>query len=136
MLSIEIRRIITEDVEEGMSVKEISRVMRVSPSAIYALLRRKRETGSIEPGYKGKCGRPSKLTQEQLDAMEELVNQRPDITLEEIQQKLDLPIKKSQISNLLHKMGFRFKKDDSCLRIEAARRSTAAQRMEGTGTHF
>jgi len=119
MMSIEIRRIIVEDAEEGMSVKEISRVLRVSSSAIYALLRRKQETGSIEPGYKGKCGRPSKLTQEQLNAMEELVNQRPDITLEEIQQKLDLPIKKSQINNLLHKMGFRLKKDDSCLRTKA-----------------
>jgi len=89
-------------------------------SAVYALLRRKRETGSIEPGYKGKCGRPSKLTQEQWNAMEALVNQHPDITLEEVQQKLDLPIKKSQISNLLHKMGFRLKKDDSCLRTKAA----------------
>lgn len=88
MLSIEIQRIIIEDAEESMSVKEICRVLQVSPSAIYALLQHKQETGSIEPDYEGKCGRPSKLTQEQLNAIEELVNQHPDIILEEIQQKV------------------------------------------------
>jgi len=76
---MEIRRIIIEDVEKGISVKEIRRVLRVSPSAIYALLRRKRQTGRIEPGYQGKYGRPSKMTQEQLNAMEELVKQHPDL---------------------------------------------------------
>jgi len=30
--------------------------------------------------------------------------------LEEIREKLQLPIKKSQIANLLHQMGLRFKK--------------------------
>ena len=32
------------------------------------------------------------------------------MTLEEMREQLDLPIKKSQISNLLHKAGYHFKK--------------------------
>ena len=32
------------------------------------------------------------------------------MTLEELREQLDLPIKKSQISNLLHKAGYHFKK--------------------------
>ncbi len=110
MLSMEIRKIIIQDREDGMEIKAISQALRVSESAIHSLLRRKRETGSIEPSYQGNCGRPSKVTEEQRKEMEELVREQPDVTLEEIREKLELPIKKSQISNLLHEMGFRFKK--------------------------
>ncbi len=110
MLSMEIREIIKKDLEDEIPVKEISRTLRVSQSAIYALKKRLRETGSIKPGYQGKCGRPSSVTAEQLQAMEALVRAQPDCTLEEIREKLRLPIKKSQIANLLHQMDFRLKK--------------------------
>ncbi len=110
MLSMEIREIIKKDLDDKIAVKEISRTLRVSQSAIYALKKRLRETGSIKPGYQGRCGRPSSVTAEQLQAMEALVQTQPDCTLEEIREKLQLPVKKSQISNLLHQMGFRLKK--------------------------
>lgn len=110
MLSMEIREVIRKDLEGGMEVKEISRVLQVSKSAVYALKRRLEKTGSVEPGYRGRCGRPSSVTAEQLQAMETLVQVQPDCTLEEIREKLQLPIKKSQIANLLHQMGLRFKK--------------------------
>ena len=42
--------------------------------------------------------------------MLKLVEEKPDVTLEEMREQLDLPIKKSQISNLLHKAGYHFKK--------------------------
>lgn len=62
---------------------------------------------NIEPRYRG---RASKITPEQHEAMLKLVEEKPDVTLEEIREQLDLPIQKSQISNLLHKAGYRFKK--------------------------
>ncbi len=86
MLSMEIREIIKKDLEDKIPVKEISRTLRVSQSAIYALKKRIRETGSIQPGYQGRCGRPSSVTAEQLQAMEALVQAQPDCTLEEIRE--------------------------------------------------
>ena len=74
------------------------------------LLKQKRETGGIE----SHChGRKSSLTAEQAEQYEKmiaLVEAQPDITLEEIRERLELPIHKSQISHLLHKAGYRLKK--------------------------
>lgn len=110
MLSMETRASIMRHLDDGMKVKDISRILHVSQSAIYALKKRMRDTGSIEPGYRGRCGRPSSLSPEQLQAMEVFVQEQPDSTLEDIRRELQLPIKKSQIANLLHKMGYRLKK--------------------------
>lgn len=107
MISMELRKLIVADAKDGIKVEEISRVLRVGESTIWKILKQERETGSIEPRYRGK---QSKITPEQHEAMLKLVEEKPDVTLEEIRDRLDLPIKKSQIGNLLHKAGYHFKK--------------------------
>ena len=62
--------------------------------------KRNREYRAAVPGEK------SSMTDEQYQAMLELVEQEPDVTLEEIRERLDLPIHKSQINNLLHQAGY------------------------------
>ena len=111
MVSIELRELIVANAKAGIRVDEISRVLQVGKSTIWRILKQERETGNIEPRYRG---RKSKITPEQHEAMLKLVEEKPDVTLEEMREQLDLPIKKSQISNLLHKAGYHFKKDALC----------------------
>ena len=107
MVSMEIRELIIANREDGMKVPELSRVFRVGESTIWRLLEQKRETGNIKPQYKGK---QSSLTAEQTEEMLKYVEEHPDATLKEIGEALNLPIKKSQISKLLHEAGYRVKK--------------------------
>lgn len=108
MLPMELRKKVVADYEEGIPVPLISQVMRVSQSAIYRLLAKKRETGSIEACYRG---RKSEVDATKLAQMEALVTEKPDITLAEIKEAMNLSIQKSEISNILRKkLGFRFKK--------------------------
>ena len=118
MISQEIRGLIIRNAEEGISVEEMSRVLHVGKSTIWRLLKQKKETGSIE----SRChGRKSSLTEEQHEKMIALVEAQPDITLEEIRERLKLPIHKSQISQLLGKAGYSFKKRWSMPRNEIGR---------------
>ena len=98
---------IVANAKAGIRVDEISRVLQVGKSTIWRILKQEREIGNIEPRYRG---RKSKITPEQHEAMLKLVEEKPDATLEEMREQLDLPIKKSQISNLLHKTVYHFKK--------------------------
>ena len=107
MVSIELRELIVANAKAGIRVDEISRVLQVGKSTIWRILKQEREIGNIEPRYRG---RKSKITPEQHEAMLKLVEEKPDATLEEMREQLDLPIKKSQISNLLHKTVYHFKK--------------------------
>ena len=107
MVSIELRELIVANAKAGIRVDEISRVLQVGKSTVWRILKQERETGNIEPCYRG---RKSKITPEQHEAMLKLVEEKPDATLEEMREQLDLPIKKSQISNLLHKTVYHFKK--------------------------
>jgi len=57
--------------------------------------------------YKGRLPRLSEST---LDEIRLTINVFPDITLIELIENLSLPIKKSQLSKLLIKLGFSFKR--------------------------
>ena len=65
MIPMEIRKIVVADYDEGRKVESISRVVRVSTSAIYRLLKKRQKTGTIEPSYE-KSGRQSEVTAEKL----------------------------------------------------------------------
>lgn len=112
MLPMELRKKVVADYEDGMPVPLISQVMRVSQSAIYRILAKKRETGSIEAmlsreEMRGRCNKIGRNG----SIMEALVIEKPDITLAEIKEAMNLSIQKSEISNILRqKLGFRFKK--------------------------
>ena len=110
MVPMEIRKIIVADYNDGMNVKSISRAVRVSISAIYRLLEKKKKTGTIDPSYEN-IGRQSEVTPDKLATMKALIAENPDITLAEIKESMHLSIQKSEISNILrNKLGLRYKK--------------------------
>jgi transposase len=65
IIPMDIRKIIVADHKHGMEIKAISKAARVSESAIYRLLQKKRKTGTIEPSYQG-SGSQSEVTAEKL----------------------------------------------------------------------
>lgn len=110
MMHIEVRKKIIEARKNGLLIKEISKAYSVSANAIHCLLRLERETADITPKTHLR-GRKPTVSSEQLEEMRNLIISRPDITLEEIRETMDLSIKKSAISKIINeKLGFRYKK--------------------------
>ena len=98
MIPVEVRKIIVESREKGISAEEIRKVTGVSLSAIDNIVRNCKKRGTLEGNYPG---RQPKITKEQRKAMIKLVQEKPDITINEIIEELHLPIKKSRVSKIL-----------------------------------
>ncbi len=98
MIPVEVRKIIVESRKKGISTEEIRKVTGVSISAINSIVRNYRKRGTLEGNYPG---RQPTITKEQRKAMIKLVKDRPDITINEIIEELNLPIKKSRVSKIL-----------------------------------
>jgi transposase len=84
----------------------------VSVPSVYRICRLEKQN-RLKP--KPFPGRKSILTPELLEKIRETVLENNDITLEELIEKLDLPIKKSRLSVVLIGMGLSFKKTGSSL---------------------
>lgn len=107
---MEIRKLIKENYDAGMSVKAICNTFQVGKSSVYRFKERDHEAGTIEPAYQN-CGRKPEVCAEKLEEMDALIAGNPDITLAEIKEKMHLSIQKSQISNIVRlKLGYRYKK--------------------------
>ena len=110
MVPMNIREIILADLQDGMKVPEIHRVLRVDESTIYRLKAKYEKTGSLKANYEA-SGRKCELDEAGLARLKQFVLEHPDATLEEIRDALQLSIKKSEISHILrNKLGFTFKK--------------------------
>jgi transposase len=95
------------DCDAGLSNDEVARKFSVSASWIRCLKQRQRETGSIDP-------RPRRSPTSRLLAhgprICELVQQRPDATLEELRQALGVPTSVSALCRALQLLRLNFKK--------------------------
>jgi transposase len=110
MISIDVRKLIVTARKGGMQIKEIERAFQVKKTAIYNLLRLERETGDVTPRTHN-CGRRPVLDQDGLKQLENLLLEQPDITLEEIKGKMNLPIGITAISTVItQKLHYRYKK--------------------------
>ena len=83
-LSMDLRqRILDAHLEEGLGVRRLAKRFRVHINTVRRLLRRHRETGSLEPTPYG-GGVPKAITDDQLPAIRKLVADAPDATLPEL----------------------------------------------------
>ena len=115
-LSIDLRKRIISGYERGEKVSEIIKRLEVSQNAIYSLIRLYKETGDIKP-RENKNGRKSKLNDEDLINIQRAILDQPDITLDEIVEKLDLPICISALSRIINnKLNITYKKNNTCAR--------------------
>jgi transposase len=110
MLHIEVRKKILKARKKGVRVAEICRAYSIGKTAVYDLLKLERETGKIEPRTYLR-GRKPTLCQAELDAIENLLKTRKDITIAEIRDELGLSLCDSSIGGIVrNKLGYRYKK--------------------------
>ena len=110
MLHLEVRKKIVEARKKGVKVKELCSANSVGKTAIYDLLKRERESGNIAPKTHLR-GRKPTLNQDDLAAIEKLLQTQKDITAGEIKEALNLSLCESSICKIIKwKLGYRFKK--------------------------
>lgn len=111
-LSRDLRERIIQAVEGGSSMRGAAARFAVSPSSAIKLMARVRATGSSAPARYGGHRRPLLAPHE--DLLRELVEERPDITLAEIQAELrrerGIAVCLATIHVSLRRLGLRHKK--------------------------
>jgi transposase len=106
--SMDLRRRVVADSDEGMGTTALAKKYRVSESWIRNLKRWRRESGQIGP-------RPQRVHREtkldaHLERLQELVRQQPDATLAELRVQLGVDVSISTISRVLRRLQMTFKK--------------------------
>ena len=109
-----VRNIIVSAWLRGESVESIIEWTGVSRATVYNTCKQFHSTNTVAP--KKQPGRPSRLSKADYDSIRDLILHENDITLEEIIERLNLPIKKSRLSVITIEMGFSFKKRASVLK--------------------
>ncbi len=86
--SVDLRQKIIDVYKQGnVSQRQLARQFRVALSFIQKLIKQYKETGNIAPKVRTKQT-PTKLTDEQLQFLKELVAENPEATLQDLRQKL------------------------------------------------
>lgn len=86
--SVDLRQKIIDVYAEGnVSQRQLARQFRVALSFIQKLIKQYKETGNISPKVRTKQT-PTKLNDEQLQVLKELVAENPEATLQELREKL------------------------------------------------
>jgi len=121
-ISNEKRELIIAAKARGEKEDEIALWLDVSKRSVATIWKLYKTKGDILPTKN--AGRPSRLNMAAIDIITNEVNRLPDITLHELIEKLSLPIKKSQLSRLLIRLGLTFKKRRSF-------QKTSSEKMSG-----
>ena len=109
-LSVDLReRIVAAyEAKEGTR-EEVAKRFRVSVGMVKKLLGQKAKTGDLRPRHRF-SGRKARLMPERGQEMKELIAREPDLTLEEIKQRLELSCTIGAIHWVLTRMGLTYKK--------------------------
>jgi transposase len=92
--------------------QEVARRFGVSTAWIRKLLKRRRETGSIDPLPRGRGPQP-KISGQRLEKLQALVEENPDATLDELRCRMRLNCVKSTVYLALVRLGLSYKKSRS-----------------------
>jgi transposase len=102
------RELIVAAKERGEKPEIIAVWFKVALSSVYKILALYRKTSDVTP--KPYLGRPSRLTESDLERIRAAIKEKNDITLEELIEELGLPIKKTRLSEVVRAMDLPFKK--------------------------
>ncbi len=122
-LSLDLRERIVAAYERGdLTRDQVAELFQVGRASVNRLVRRFRETGSVEPSAHG-GGKPRKLTSRGEKALRGLLAEFPDATIPELVRLLleraRLAISASTMSRELARLGFTRKKSPSSPRNKA-----------------
>ncbi|HEY9846373.1 MAG TPA: transposase [Candidatus Caenarcaniphilales bacterium] len=135
--SLDLRqKIVDAYAEDNISQRQLAKQFRVTLSFVEKLLKQQRETGNIAPKQRT-YQTPTKLDDEQLKVLEQLVEEQNDATLEELrdrlEQKTGVRIGRSTVDRMLIKLDLTVKKNISPNRKRERTRSTATSSIVATG---
>ncbi len=109
MLKNEERKLLVEAHEKGHKSKELADIFGIDESSVNRIVRQYKKTGSYELRTYN-CGRKPVLTDDDLKNISELIDTNPDITINEIIEKLNLKVKNEAVRKAVIKMGYVYKK--------------------------
>lgn len=109
MLHNEARELLVQGYETTRDAEGIAKAYSVSQSTVYRLVRQKRETGSVVLRTNQR-GRKPLLTAEDKEKIHICIDEKPDITIEEIREKLQLSASYSTVERAIGAMGYTLKK--------------------------
>lgn len=116
--SLDLRQKIVDRYQKGnVSQRQLAEQFGVALSFIESLLKRYRETGSVAPKIRTQQT-PTKLNNEQLGVLVQLVEAQNDATLQELRerlaQKTGVSVSCSTLHRMLVKLNLSVKKNISC----------------------
>lgn len=109
MLSNEERKKLVEAHKKGYASKDLAEIFKISTNSVNRIIRQEKTTGSCE-NKTYNCGRKSILTEADLKNISHLIDSQPDITINEIIEKLDLKVSNETVRKETIKMGYIYKK--------------------------
>ena len=110
MLHNEARKLLLEAWDKTHNASEIAKYFSVNESTVYRLVERRDQTGSYETRTNLR-GRKPVLSEEQRQAIIQLVREEPDITINEIIERLHLNVCDETVRRVLIKEGYTYKKE-------------------------
>ena len=112
--SLDLRKRVLSDSESGLPTEELADKYSVSISWVNRLRQRYREAGDINPKKVGR--QQGSKVDEHRDCLSQLIEEKPDRTIEELQEMLDIEVSWSTVRRAVIKLGYCFKKNDSSFR--------------------
>ena len=109
MLHNEARELLVQGYEATHDAKGISKAYSVSERTVYRLVSQKRRTGSTALQVSRRGWKPV-LSEEDRENIRQCIDERPDITIEEIREELNLSPSYSTVERAINAMGYTLKK--------------------------
>lgn len=107
--SIDLRERVIAACDAGQDTSEVAEEFGVSPAWVRRLKQRLRETGSIAPKPHGGGHKPI-LDEQGRTRLVELLRSQPDLTLEELRNRLGIKISIGALWNAIHGLRLSLKK--------------------------
>lgn len=124
--SLDLRHRIVEAISEGKSLRAAAATFKVSPTTAMRFKQRSDRTGSLEPSRRGRPGGSGKLGPYR-DSIIVKVEAQPDITMPDLaiwlEERHGVKADPSNLSKLLCRAGFTYKKNSDGIGTRACRRA-------------
>lgn len=109
MLHNEARNLLVKAYEKSHNAQDVAKCFSVDKSTVYRLSKQMRITGSVDL-QTSRRGRKPLLTDEDMRNIDKLVVEQPDITIDEIIERLDLHVSNETVRKAVIKLGYVYKK--------------------------
>ena len=115
MLSNEERNRLVDTFNKFHDAGKVAEIYSVSPSSVYRLVRQMKDTGSVDL-KSGNSGRKPSLSPKDIENIQRTVLEQPDITIRELNAKLNLGVSDETVRTKVVELGLRYKKKRFTLR--------------------